>query len=52
MDVVFRAADGKHLHAVIARYAREVVPQPRLVVGANELHALFGAEDNVEMELT
>ena len=48
MDVVFRAADGEHLHAVIARNPSEVVPQPGLMIGANELHALFGAEDNVE----
>ena len=48
MDVVLRTAHGKHLHAVIARNACEVVPQPRLMIGANELHALFGAEDNVE----
>ena len=48
VDMVFRTAHGKHLHAVIARDARKVVPQPRLMIGANELHALFGAENNVE----
>ena len=48
MDVVLRATHGKHPHAVIARNARKVVPQPRLIVGANKLHAMFRAEDNVE----
>jgi len=46
--MVFCTAHGQHLHAVIARNAREVVPQPTLMIGANELHALFGAEDDVE----
>ncbi|MGD0932490.1 MAG: hypothetical protein ABR902_17710 [Candidatus Korobacteraceae bacterium] len=48
MNVVFHAAYGKHLHAVIAADPREVVPQPRLMFGANALHALFGAEDDME----
>jgi hypothetical protein len=48
MDMILRTAYGKHPHTVIARNAREVVPQSRLIAGANELHALFGAKDNVE----
>jgi len=48
MDVVSRAPDGEHLHAMIAGDARKVVPQSGLMVGTNELHALFRAEDNVE----
>jgi len=48
MDVVFRAADGEHLHAMIARNTRKVVPQAGLMGGTNELHTLFRAEDNVE----
>ena len=45
MDVVSRAPDGEHLHAMIAGDARKVVPQSGLMVGTNELHALFRAED-------
>ena len=48
VDVVFRTAYGEHLQAVIAGNTRKVVPQPRLMVGRDELHALFGAEDDVE----
>jgi hypothetical protein len=37
VNVVFHAAYGKHLHAVIAADPREVVPQPRLMFGTNAL---------------
>ena len=42
------AACGKHLHSVVVSDAGEVVPQPGLTVGRDELRALFGAKDDVE----
>jgi hypothetical protein len=48
VDVVRGAARGQNMHPVIARDSGEVVPQTRLVVGGDEVGALFGAEDDVE----
>ena len=46
--MVCGAAYGQHLHPVVASDSGEVVPQTGLMVGRDEMRALFGAEDDVE----
>src|SRR5271169_3539213 len=46
VDVVRGPAHGQNVHPVIASDSGEVVPQTGLMVGRNELRALFGAEDD------
>jgi len=48
VHVVVRAAHGENVNSVIARNCGEVIPQPRLQIGTDQLRAFLRAEHKVK----
>ena len=48
VDVVIRAAHGENVNSVIARNRGEIIPEPRLQIGTDELRAFLRAEHKVK----
>lgn len=50
MDMIFDAADGEGLHAVLASYAAHIGPQARFQFWRDYFLAVFGAKDVMHVE--